>query len=247
MSVLARTAAVPERETPRGVRLLVADPELGEGIAPDDLELARRSLVVPLVEGAPGEEGTLAARMGQPRPLGFLMLQGLMLRETEVAGAGAAELLGAGDVLVPGNRPAADMMPGGESVDWRLLTPARLAVLDGAFLQRAARWPQVGWHLTRRTLNRGQASAVQLAICSRPRIEDRLQLLMWNLARRWGRVTPGGVRLDLPLTHAVLGKLVGAHRPSVTTALGSLGDRGLVLRDGDGWVLREAPANGGSF
>jgi hypothetical protein len=44
----------------------------------------------------------------------------------------------------------------------------------------------------------------------------------------------------------VLGKLVGAHRPSVTTALGSLGDRGLVVRDGDGWVLREAPANGGS-
>jgi hypothetical protein len=26
----------------------------------------------------------------------------------------------------------------------------------------------------------------------------------------------------------------------VTTALGSLGDRGLVVRDGDGWILREA-------
>jgi CRP-like cAMP-binding protein len=130
-------------------------------------------------------------------------------------------------------------MPGGESVDWRLLAPTRLALLDAAFLQKAARWPQVGWHLTRRTLNRGQASAVQLAICSRPRIEDRLQLLMWHLARRWGRVTRDGVRVELPLTHAVLGKLVGAHRPSVTTALGSLGDRGLVVRDGDGWVLRE--------
>jgi CRP/FNR family transcriptional regulator, cyclic AMP receptor protein len=43
----------------------------------------------------------------------------------------------------------------------------------------------------------------------------------------------------------VLGKLVGAHRPSVTTALGSLGDRGLVVRDGDGWVLREAPPTAG--
>jgi CRP/FNR family cyclic AMP-dependent transcriptional regulator len=235
---------VPEREAPRGVRLLVADPELGEGIGSGELELARRSLVVPLVEGAPGEEAALEARLGQPQPIGFLMLEGLLLRETEVAGAGAAELLGAGDVLVPGNRPDADLMPGGETVDWRLLTATRLAVLDAAFLQRAARWPQVGWHLTRRTLNRGQASAVQLAICSRPRIEDRLQLLMWHLARRWGRVTPGGVRLELPLTHAVLGKLVGAHRPSVTTALGSLGDRGLVTREGDGWVLREAPANG---
>jgi CRP-like cAMP-binding protein len=136
-------------------------------------------------------------------------------------------------------------MPGGESVEWRLLMPVRFALLDAAFLQKAARWPQVGWHLTRRTLNRGQASAVQLAICSRPRVEDRLQLLMWHLARRWGRVTTEGVRLDLPLTHAVLGKLVGAHRPSVTTALGSLGDRGLVIREDDGWVLREAGAGGG--
>jgi hypothetical protein len=244
MSVLARTPAVPEREAPRGVRLLVADPELGEGIAPEDLEHARRSLVVPLIEGIPGEEGDLTARLQTPQPLGLLVLAGLMLRETEVSGAGAAELLGAGDVLVPGSRPVDDLMPGTATVDWRLLSPIRLAVLDGAFLQKAARWPQVGWHLTRRTLGRGQASAVQLAICSRPRIEDRLQLLMWHLARRWGRVTPGGVKVELPLTHAVLGKLVGAHRPSVTTALGSLGDRGLVVRAEDGWVLREAPANG---
>jgi CRP-like cAMP-binding protein len=239
MSVLVRAAPVPERETPRGVRLLVADSELGDGIGPHELELARRALVVPLVEGMPGEEGALEATLQRPQPLGLLMLEGLLLRETEVSGSSAAELLGAGDVLVPGNRPEADPMPGGESVDWRLLTPTRLAVLDGAFLQKAARWPQVGWHLTRRTLNRGQASAVQLAICSRPRIEDRLELLMWHLARRWGRVTTDGVRLDLPLTHAVLGKLVGAHRPSVTTALGSLGDRGVVVRDGDGWILRQ--------
>jgi CRP-like cAMP-binding protein len=243
--VLSPAAAPQERETPRGVRLLIADPELGEGIRAEELELAQRALAVLLLEGVPGDEAALEQRMESPPPLGLLVLEGLIIRETEVAGQGAAELLGAGDVLVPGNRPVADLMPGGESVDWRLLTPIRLAVLDAAFLQKAARWPQVGWHLTRRTLNRGQASAVQLAICSRPRIEDRLQLLMWHLARRWGRVTRDGVRLDLPLTHAVLGKLVGAHRPSVTTALGSLGDRGVVVRDGDGWVLREARGDAG--
>src|SRR3954451_15387822 len=242
MSVLSPAAAPQERETPRGVRLLVADPELGEGITPQELELAQRVLAVPLVEGMPGDEAALEHRLEAPRPLGLLVLNGLILRETDVAGQGAAELLGAGDVLVPDTQPEADFMPGGASVDWRLLAPTRMAVLDAGFLQKAARWPQVGWHLTRRTLGRGQASAVQLAICSRPRIEDRLQLLMWHLARRWGRVTRDGVRLELPLTHAVLGKLVGAHRPSVTTALGSLGDRGLVVRDADGWVLREAPA-----
>jgi hypothetical protein len=30
----------------------------------------------------------------------------------------------------------------------------------------------------------------------------------------------------------------------VTTALGSLGDRGLVIREDDGWVLREPRAGG---
>src|SRR3954469_15039360 len=119
VSVLTRTDAVPERETPRGVRLLVADPELGEGIGPQDLEQARRSLVVPLVEGQPGEEASLSARLQTPRPLGMLVLGGLMIRETEVSGAGAAELLGAGDVLVPGNLPVDDLMPGGAEVDWR--------------------------------------------------------------------------------------------------------------------------------
>ena len=43
--------------------------------------------------------------------------------------------------------------------------------------------------------------------------------------------------IDLPLTHELLAKLVGAARPSVTTALGGLADRGLVARDGRAWVL----------
>ena len=46
----------------------------------------------------------------------------------------------------------------------------------------------------------------------------RITLLLWHLAGRWGRVEPGGIRLALPLTHRLLGRLVGAERPSVCQA-----------------------------
>ena len=73
----------------------------------------------------------------------------------------------------------------------------------------------------------------QRAITSQPRLEVRLTLLLWHLAGRWGRVEPGGIRLGLPLTHRLLGRLVGAERPSVSHALARLSQAGLVTnRDG---------------
>lgn len=224
-----------------GVRVLLADPDLAAGLTPPELELAQRALVGLVVEVAPGQEGELTRRVRIAQPQGLLLLEGLILRETEVAGVVAAELMGEGDVMLPRRDERLDLIPGGQSVSWRALTPLRLVVLDDVFAERAARWPQVGWQLTRRTLARSHAAAVQLAICNRPRVQDRLHLMLWHLAGRWGRVTSDGVRLDLPLTHGVLGKLVGAHRPSVTTALGSLTRRRLVVRDGDGWILHEPP------
>ena len=54
---------------------------------------------------------------------------------------------------------------------------------------------------------------------------------------RWGKVEPGGIRLPLPLTHQLLGQLIGAERPSVSHALGRLPHAGLVTGHGDEWHL----------
>jgi CRP/FNR family cyclic AMP-dependent transcriptional regulator len=69
---------------------------------------------------------------------------------------------------------------------------------------------------------------------------------LWLLAERWGRVVPGGVLVSLRLPHRTLAGMVGARRPSVTTALGQLMARGAIERRPDGgWVLRgSAPAEG---
>ena len=70
-------------------------------------------------------------------------------------------------------------------------------------------------------------------------------LLLWHLAARWGRVEPGGIRLSLPLTHRLLGQLVGAERPSVSHALARLSAPGSSPARADDWHLhgtaRRAP------
>jgi CRP/FNR family cyclic AMP-dependent transcriptional regulator len=50
-----------------------------------------------------------------------------------------------------------------------------------------------------------------------------------------------GVSVELPLTHALLGELVAARRPSVTTALSTLAEQGKVERRGRAWLLRGGP------
>ena len=53
---------------------------------------------------------------------------------------------------------------------------------------------------------------------------------------------PEGVRLPIALPHRTLATLVGARRPSVTTALSGLARDGLVERTSDGWLLRGDPS-----
>jgi CRP-like cAMP-binding protein len=78
---------------------------------------------------------------------------------------------------------------------------------------------------------------VQRAIAAQPRLEVRLALLLWHLAARWGKVEPGGLRLTLPLTHQLLGRLISAERPSVSHALARLAQAGLVSGQGGEWHL----------
>jgi CRP-like cAMP-binding protein len=83
---------------------------------------------------------------------------------------------------------------------------------------------------------------VALAIAHHPRVEDRLLLTLWHLGERWGRVRRDGIVVVLPLSHQRLADLIGAHRPSTTTAIGELTRAGLLSRGDDGhWVLHGSP------
>jgi CRP-like cAMP-binding protein len=163
--------------------------------------------------------------------LGLLILEGLIALETRVGDRTAAELVGPGDLLQPSG-PAADQLLE-RTCGWRVLSPARLALLDGEFADRVRPFPQIPRALLRRACRRPVELDVLRAITSQPRLEVRLVLLLWHLATRWGRVEPSGVRLSLPLTHRLLGQLVAAERPSVSHALKRLGQAGLVTGTAD--------------
>ena len=127
-------------------------------------------------------------------------------------------------------------------VGWVVLEPTRLAVLDHGLVLRMNPWPATGLELFARGTRRAHGLAVALAIAHHPRVEDRLVLTLWHLAERWGRVRPDGIVVPLPLPHQRLADLVGAHRPSVTTAMGELVRSGALSRQEDGvWMLHGAP------
>lgn len=165
---------------------------------------------------------------------GVLLLDGVLAVNVRVGDRIAAELVGAGDLIQPLCGQDADLAC---EIGWRALLPARFAVLDAAFAERIHPWPQITQVLLRRLGRRTRRQNVQRAISAQPRLEIRLALILWHLAARWGKVEPGGIRLSLPLTHQLLGRMIGAERPSVSHALARLAHSGLVSGQGDEWHL----------
>ncbi len=166
---------------------------------------------------------------------GVLVLDGVLAVEVEVGGRIAAELLGTGDLIQPIVGECDELLSC--EVGWRALTPSRFALLDHDFARRVRFWPQINQTLLRRAARRTASLNVQRTIAAQPRLEVRLALLLWHLAARWGKVEPDGIRLPVPLTHHLLGQLIGAERPSVTHALARLGQAGIITGHGNEWHL----------
>ena len=179
---------------------------------------------------------------GGSQPIGLLVLDGLLVREATVGNHPCAELLGPGDLLRAGDdRDGEELLP--RRIEWAAATSARVAIVDQALAVRMAQWPEIfaaldGPRRAPRRAARGHPGDRHLT-----RVDDRLLALLWLLAERWGRVVPGGVLVSLRLPHRTLAGMVGARRPSVTTALGQLMARGAIERRSDGaWILRGTPA-----
>ena len=167
-------------------------------------------------------------------------MRGLLMRDLESPEALGAELVAEGDLL--GADDGTEERIVGLEPRWEILEHARLLVLDGAFAQRIARYPQLATGLVDRVHERARRTAIALALSHLPRVEDRLHRLLWHLADRRGRVSADGIVLSLPLTQEQLGRLVGARRPTVSLALRSLRERGLVRRgQADEWILSHEP------
>jgi CRP/FNR family transcriptional regulator, cyclic AMP receptor protein len=218
------------------VHLLEADSALAENLEPGAREPATAHLRARVRSFRRGGLDAGDPPADTARHFGFLVLEGLLVREVRLSDRSVAEILGPGDVLRPWEQGAGEVQ--GMEVRWRALTPVRMAELDAQLMLAARRWPEVAAELAARGIRRANDLAAQAAISHLRRVEDRLVHLLTSLAGRWGRVTPDGVVLSLPLTHATLAQLVGARRPSVTAAFGELAREGLCIPRGQGtWLL----------
>jgi len=226
----------PIRPTEQFVYVLDHDVGLRSALPPSERARCRQHAVAAVLELAGGDwDGTPTDGL---RPeLGLLMLEGLLIRDVSIADACCGELIGPGTLLRPDDDRGTDA-PMRHEVGWRVVEPARLAVLDRRFLRVAAHWPTLTTALVARATERAHDLGVMISIHSLKRVDARLLVFFWHLADRYGKVTADGVLLPHALTHRQLALLVGAQRPSVTSALGTLAERDLVRRDERGhWLL----------
>ena len=221
------------------VRVFEQDPELLRGVSGAPARQLERQVVTDVLCVAHG--ASLSPPAGADGLFGLLVLDGLLARRVALAGRRSVELLGAGDVIRPGQDDGGlSSLPAETS--WRGLAHSRIAVLDAEFLGLVHRFPSVVGELLARAVQRSHALLARLAIAQMPRLDKRLLALFWHLADRWGHVEPTRVVVQVPVSHSVLAELVCAQRPSVSVALKQLIDAGHIERlPGGGWALFGGP------
>jgi CRP/FNR family cyclic AMP-dependent transcriptional regulator len=165
--------------------------------------------------------------------MGAMILGGVLCRTVMIGHEGSDELVGPGDVIYPwARRIDSDVLEA--EVSWEVLQPAEVAVLDESFMRSIAPWPELVAALACRYGERSRLQGALAATAHVKRMDIRLLALLWQLAERFGRVTPDGVVVPVRLTHARLARLVGGQRPSVTTALTRMARVGTIKRWSEG-------------
>jgi CRP-like cAMP-binding protein len=236
LTARATDAAIAPAGLASKVALLAVDAALRNAVPGAERCLAERILVVPRRDLEDGEWSPDMLVGDSAQLLGALVLRGLVTHDVILAGRRSTNLLGPGDLLRPW-RSADTSLPC--AARWTASGGAAIVLLDERFAGAARRWPGLAAVVYERMAQQLDDAGVRAAIVALPRVEERVLALFWQLADRWGVVRPDGVVVRLALTHAVIGQLVGARRPTVSLALQALAEDGLVRREAaDAWLLR---------
>ena len=224
-----------------GVRVLDVDPDLADVLDEGDVDVARYALVAPAITLTEGDWSPRRAIPAHKGHVGVLVTKGILCREVAIGESVCAELVGPGDLLRPWDGGSDDWVMSCD-VRWQVLEEAQLAILGHGFATAAARWPALTSALVARAIHRSHALALSATISCTTGLERRLLMLFWHLADRWGKVRSDGVVVPVQMTHELIARLIGARRPSVSTALKRLEGEGAITRlRGVGWLLAGDP------
>lgn len=220
--------------------LLDVDPDLAASLG-DDARAARHALKVVLITVPPGACDLRALISGR-RASAAVVLDGLISRRTLIGSHAAVELIWPSDLITPLPNLAEAQPFLVPTISWTCEITTRLALLPPNMSYVAARWPVIADALHERVEARHTRLATIHAIAQVPRAEERLRLLLWLLAGRFGRVSAEGVVLDLRLSYRTIGELIGARRPTLSLAMKALRASGEVaVRDDGALILHEEP------
>jgi hypothetical protein len=224
-----------------GRALLQLDPELGQLLTGDRRAAAEHELRVRVTSFPVGEWDGSKLADADPSHLGLLVAEGVLAREVVLEDTVSTELLGPGDIFRPWHiEGPPQLLP--VTIRWNALSSVRLGLLDRRASAQLARYPEINAVILDRMSERTQRLAITQAISQLNRVDRRLLALFWHLAERWGRVSRDGIAVPLVLSHRLIGELVGARRPTISTALAELArDQQLVRRDDGTWLLTGEP------
>jgi CRP/FNR family transcriptional regulator, cyclic AMP receptor protein len=175
-----------------------------------------------------------------------VLVSGLVARTMSLEDGSAAELLGAGALLAPPGAGEQEQLLGlpGYHVRFEALETSRVGIVGRDLLAGLAEQPELVKALLGGRGRQDAERAAMHAICRLTGVDRRLLALFRLLAARHGRPTPDGIAVPVAIPHRLLAELIGARRPTVTTALRSLRLSGELRRLDDGtWLLRaDAPS-----
>jgi len=138
---------------------------------------------------------------------------------------------GAGSVLLP---PAATEVLVG-------LGPSRLTVIDTHARAELIQIPALAGRLVEQlalALGRKQEATANFAPT---RHIDRVRHKLLQLAEAYGHVVRDGIRIDFPVSHALLAEMIGSSRETVTRAVDQLQRAGFLDRRGSTYRLLVSP------
>jgi CRP-like cAMP-binding protein len=206
---------------------------LAEALPPEERAVAAAILARCATVSLPA--GTTRPGTGPLAGAALLIVEdGLVLLSSARAAASREVVCGlasAGNVLLP---------PGLEERLEALVDSELTVVTDEARLE-LLRLPGAADLLLQSLADALRDRQASLAAFARVRHADRVREKLLQLARAHGKVVRDGVRLDLPLTHELLGEMVGSARETVTWALAELSKEGFVRREGRSYRLIVPP------
>jgi CRP-like cAMP-binding protein len=203
-----------------------------EGLGTDDVEAAAEILTrLPVIRVRAGEP-----HFRSSLPAGSLLLVDEGFSVLRIPRPGAARSIitceaGPGDVLLP---PAeAEVLFG--------LVDSRLILIPQVELDRLLRLPSMARLLLDQLASTLGHTQEAIGNFADTRHLERVRRKLLQLARSYGRVGRDGIRLDFPLSHALLAEMIGSSRETVTRALDELQRTGFIARRGHKYRLLIPP------